>query len=112
MSKIPERSLLAFEWDARKRQAVLEVRRIDLRDATRIFDGPVLETLSRHPAETRWVAVGIVDGKEITVVYTVRDGRRRIITARRARTHEREEYHADVIGGGEPPEGRDRLGVA
>ena len=75
---------MGFEWDEDKRQAVLEERRIDFRDAIRIFDGPVLETLSRHPAETRWVAVGIVDGKKIVVVYTVRDGRRRIITARRA----------------------------
>ena len=103
MSNIPEGSLLGFEWDENKRQAVLEERRIDFRDAVRIFDGPVLETLSRHPAETRWVAVGIVDGKEIAVVYTVRDGRRRIITVRRARAHERREYHAYVLSGGEPP---------
>ena len=94
---------MGFEWDENKRQAVLEERRIDFRDAVRIFDGPVLETLSRHPAETRWVAVGIVDGKEIAVVYTVRDGRRRIITTRRARTHERGEYHAYVLSEGEPP---------
>ena len=52
-----EGSLLDFEWDENKRQAVLEDRRIDFRDAVRIFDGPVLETPSRHPAETRWVAV-------------------------------------------------------
>ena len=103
MPKIPEGNPLEFEWDENKRRVVLEERRIDFRDAVRIFDGPVLETLSRHPAETRWVAVGIVDGKEITVVYTVRDGRRRIITARRAGTHERREYHAYVLGGGEPP---------
>ena len=103
MPKIPEGSSLGFEWDENKRQAVLRERRIDFRDAVRIFDGPVLETLARHPVETRWIAVGIVDGREITVVYTVRDGRRRIITARRARTHERREYHAYVIGGGETP---------
>ena len=103
MLNISKESHLDFEWDEAKRQAVLEERRIDFRDAIRIFDGPVLETLSRHPAETRWVAVGIVDGKETAVVYTVRDGRRRIITARRARTHERGEYHAYVLGGGESP---------
>ena len=94
---------MEFEWDESKRRLVIDRRGIDFRDAVRIFDGPVLETLSRHPAETRWVAVGIVDGKEIAVVYTVRDGRRRIITTRRARTHERREYHAYVLSGGEPP---------
>ena len=103
MSRVPEGSPLEFDWHDDKRQAALNKHGIDFRDAIRIFDGPVLETLSRHPVETRWVAVGIVDGKEITVVYTVRDGRRRIITARRARAHERGEYHAYVLGGGEPP---------
>ena len=93
MANFQEESPLGFEWDENKRRAVLAERRIDFRDAVRIFDGPVLETLSRHPAETRWVAM----------VYTVRDGRRRIITARRARTHERREYHAYVLGGGESP---------
>ena len=102
MPKILEGSRLGFERDENKLQAVLEESRIDFRDAVRILDDPVLETLSRHPAETRWVAVVIVDGREITVGYTVRDGRRRIITARRAATHERGEYHAHVLGGGKP----------
>lgn len=103
MSKISEESLLEFEWNEDKRQATLRKHRIDFADAIRIFDGPVLETLSWHPAETRWAAVGIVNGKEIFVVYTVRDGRYRIITARRAGEHERREYYAYVFGGGEPP---------
>ena len=103
MSTTREESPLGFEWDEDKQRKALEERRIDFRDVIRIFDGPVLETLSRHQVETRWVAAGIVDGKEIAVMYTVRDGRRRIITARRARTHERREYHAHVPGGGQPP---------
>lgn len=103
MSNIPEESSLEFDWHDSKRQAALKKHRIDFRDAVRIFNGPVLIVPSRYPAETRWVAVGIVDAREIVVVYTVRDGRRRIITARRARKHERREYYAYVAGGGEPP---------
>ena len=103
MSSMQDGSALEFEWDENKRRTVLKERRIDFRDAIRIFDGQVMETLSRHPAETRWVAVGVVDGKEIAVIYTVRDGHRRIITARRAREYERREYHAYVLSGGEPP---------
>ena len=53
MSTTREDSPLGFEWDENKRRSVLEERRIDFRDAIRIFDGPVLETPSRHPAETR-----------------------------------------------------------
>ena len=82
---------------------MLKDRRIDFRGAVGNIDSPIPETLSRHAAETRWVAVGIVDGKEIAVIYTVRDDRRRIITARRARTHERGEYQAYVLGGGKSP---------
>ena len=33
MPNIPEGSPLGFEWDENKRQAVLEERRIDFRDA-------------------------------------------------------------------------------
>ena len=68
MPKIVEGSRLGFKRDENKLQAVLEESRIDFRDAVRILDGPVLETLSRHPAETRWVALGIVDGKKIGVI--------------------------------------------
>ena len=112
MPKMLEGSSLGFEWGENKRQAVLEERRILFRAADGISDGPVLDTLPRHRAETRWAAVGIVDGKAIAVAYMVRDSRRRIITARRARTHEREEHHTNVTGGGKPPQRRDGLGVA
>ena len=93
MSRVPEGSPLdlELEWNESKRQPGLEERRIDFREAVRLFDDPVLETLSRHPAKTRWAAVGIVDGKEIAVVYAVSHSRRKIITAWRAGTHERRE---------------------
>lgn len=92
-----------FEWDENKRRSVIERHGIDFEDAIRIFGGPVLETPSPRTEEARWLAVGVVDGIEIAVVYTVRNGRRRIITARRARKDERQNYHAQVVGGGNPP---------
>ena len=94
-----------FEWDESKRRIVIERRGIDFRDAVRIFGGPFWETLSPGAEEKRWLAVGLVDGIEIAVVYTIRNGRRRIITARRARTNERRDYHTYVTGGGDPPQG-------
>jgi len=97
-----ERSAL-FEWDEDKRRSVIERHGIDFEDAIQIFDGPVWETLSPRPGEQRWLAIGVVDGIEIAVIYTVRNGCRRIITARRARRHERRDYHAYVAGGSGPP---------
>ncbi len=95
--------LVTFEWYEGKRHTVLAQHRIDFEDAIRIFNGPVLETPSRRTEETRWVAVGIVDGREIAVVYTMRNGRCRIITARRARKRERRDCHAYVVSRGESP---------
>ena len=94
---------MVFEWDENKRRSVIDQHGIDFEDAIQIFDGPVRETLSPRMNEERWLAIGVVDGIEIAVVYTLRNGRRRIITARRARTNERRDYHAHVIGGGNPP---------
>ena len=93
---------MVFEWDENKRKSIIERHGIDFEDAVHIFDGPVLEVPSPRMEEARWLAVGVLDGIEIAVVYTVRNGRRRIITARRARTHERRDYHAYVIGRGNP----------
>ena len=94
-----------FEWDEGKRRSVIDRHGIDFEDAVQIFSGPVWETLSPQTGEQRWLVIGVVDGIEIAVVYTVRDGRRRIITARRARTYERQDYHAYVTGGCDPPKG-------
>ena len=94
-----------FQWDEDKRQEVLERRGIDFLDAVRIFAGPVLTVPSARQGESRWLAVGLVDGIEMTVIYTVRDGGCRVITARRARRNERQNYYQHVTEGSDPSEG-------
>lgn len=94
-----------FQWDEAKRQEVLERRGIDFTDAIRIFAGPVLIVPSARRGESRWLAVGLVDGIEMAVIYTVRDDCCRVITARRARRNERQKYDQYVAGGSDPPEG-------
>ncbi|WP_089721891.1 BrnT family toxin [Candidatus Entotheonella palauensis] len=39
------------------------------------------------------VALGVVDGRELYVVYTMREERHRIISARRMTRYEREAYY-------------------
>jgi uncharacterized DUF497 family protein len=47
--------------------------------------------------EERWITIGLVDGQEIVVVYTMRDGITRLISARGADKYEREDYwHGEV----------------
>ena len=94
-----------FQWDEDKRQEVVERRGIDFLDAIRMFAGPVLTVPSARRGEPRWLAVGLVDGIEMTVIYTVRAGGCRVITARRARRNERQNYDQYITGGSDPAKG-------
>jgi uncharacterized protein len=85
---------MSFEWDPDKNAANIAKHGIDFEDAIRIFEEPVLESIDeRHEyGEARVVAFGVVDGRELAVVYTIRGRRRRIISARRAHHRERKAY--------------------
>ncbi|HWS16634.1 MAG TPA: BrnT family toxin, partial [Candidatus Elarobacter sp.] len=65
---------------------------IDFQDAMRIFEGPIFEKATRSHGEDRVLAIGLIEGIEIVVVYVTRGKRRRIISARRAHRHERQDY--------------------
>jgi uncharacterized DUF497 family protein len=56
--------------------------------------GQFLEQIDirRDYGEERIIAFGEVDGDELAIVYTMRRGRRRIISARRAHNRERKAY--------------------
>lgn len=85
---------MAFEWDAAKNSANSAKHAIDFWDAIRIFEGPVLEGADdrRDYGEARIIALGVVDNRELVVVYTMRGEHRRIISARRANSRERKTY--------------------
>lgn len=82
-----------YGWDDEKAEANLEKHGIDFEDAIGVFEGPVLEIRSDQNEEERYKVIGMLEELEITVVYTRRGSRRRIISARRARTNERVAYH-------------------
>jgi uncharacterized protein (DUF4415 family) len=70
---------MLFEWDERKRETNLAKHLIDFQDAGRVFDGPVFESADSRHGEDRIIAIGLMEGIEIVVVYVVRGKRRRII---------------------------------
>jgi len=82
-----------FEWDEDKAASNLEKHGVDFRDAARIFEGTVLASDSGREGERRWKAVGVLRGRPIAVIYTMRGKRCRIISARKARRDEEEAYH-------------------
>ncbi len=71
-----------FEWDGDKNAANIEKHGIDFSDAVGIFEGPTLERIDDRKAygETRIAAVGIVENRELFVVYTTRGQTRRVIS--------------------------------
>jgi len=82
----------SFQWDENKRSVNLVKHGIDFLDAVTIFEDPVFIKPSSFEEEERHVAVGILDTIAIAVIFTIRDGNCRIISARRARKNERREY--------------------
>jgi len=84
-----------YVWDRRKSRSNLTRHGIAFEDAIRIFDGPTLERVDDRfdYREIRVYAIGIVNGVEVTVIYTdVSESERRIISAWRAERHERAAY--------------------
>jgi len=74
---------LEFEWDPAKAEKNLRKHGIDFVRAEDVF----------FDTELRSKAVGrIEDGRLVAVIYTMREERIRIISARRARDNERRKY--------------------
>jgi uncharacterized DUF497 family protein len=81
---------MEFEWDEAKSETNFSKHGFDFEHATEIFDGPTRQYVDPRPwGEQRVVVTGQVRGEFITVVYTRRNGRYRIISARPARRSER-----------------------
>jgi uncharacterized DUF497 family protein len=85
---------MEFEWDDLKDKANSAKHGISFEDAKRIWDDPERITGPGQVVgfEPRWLSVGKVDGKVITVCWTQRQEKIRIISARPARPEEREVY--------------------
>ena len=89
---------MAAEWDEKKRLSNIAKHGVDFTVAASIFDGPVVEypQQKRDYGEERIAAIGRAGDRILYVIYTWRDYRRRIISARRAGDDEREKYYKSV----------------
>ncbi len=90
---------MKYVWDQRKNRSNLARHGIAFEDAIWIFDGPTLERLDERfdYDETRVYAIGLVNGLEITLIYTdLSENERRVISAWRAERHERAAYWQSI----------------
>ena len=88
-----------YTWDPRKNHNNLARHGIAFEDAIGIFAGPTVEKVDdRHDyGKIRVYSIGIVNGVEITVIYTdVSRTERRMISAWRAERHERAAYWQSI----------------
>lgn len=86
---------MEFEWDEAKRISNIRKHSLDFQEATELFDGrSKVEAKSAYAHEERFKTTGLLDGELVTVIWTKRAERIRIISARRARDGERRAYRA------------------
>jgi len=86
---------MKFEWDESKNQSNLIKHGFDFADAYRIFNLPMVVDLDEREnyGEDRFVAIGLLDGRVVVIVYTEPDDRTiRIISLRKALSYERKYY--------------------
>jgi uncharacterized protein len=78
-----------FEFDPAKSLANLEKHGIDFSQAQALWEDLMrVEIPARTVDEPRWLVIGRIGGKHWSVVVTYREGRTRIISARRSREEE------------------------
>lgn len=84
-----------YEWDERKNDANISKHALGFSEAITIFESVVFERGAHRHGEERVIAIGRLPvSREVVVVYTNRHARKRIISARRAKKHERQTYQA------------------
>jgi uncharacterized DUF497 family protein len=85
-----------FEWDERKAAINLRRHKLSFLLARSVFNDAfavIEQELSEDYGEERFVAIGMADDVLMTVVYTERGERIRIISARKANSHEQRKYY-------------------
>lgn len=95
---------MTFEWDEAKNRLNMGKHGIDFEAAALVFQDPfllVVPSAKELPNEKRFIALGSMSrGKlePILVVFTVRDGAVRIISAHQPRPKFKKMYLANVYG--------------
>ena len=89
---------LQFEWDENKRLNNIHKHGIDFVDAVIIFenDNVIIEDDRFNYNEQRFIALGLLQGWVIVIVYTEREDIIRIISARKATKYEQRTYFEQI----------------
>ena len=89
---------LKFEWDAAKAKSNFKAHGVSFESAKRVFDDAfaIARVDDReHYGEERFAIIGMAGQALLFVAYTEREGRIRIISARKATKHEQNRYFSE-----------------
>ena len=81
-----------FEYDPAKSDANRDKHGIDFVEAQALWDAEAAERVLPYVREGRLLRIGIIGEKLWAAVFTMREGRVRLISVRRARGDEEVEY--------------------
>jgi len=87
-----------FEWDDAKAAANWAKHKISYETARRVFKDPFAverDDDREDYGEPRFTILGMVEGRLLSVAYTLRGEVIRVISARRAEPYEQRLYHED-----------------
>lgn len=87
-----------FEWDENKRLANIRKHGIDFLDISIVFNGftVTIEDYRFVYGEQRFITLGLLQGRVVTVVHTEREDGIRIISARKATKYEERSYFEQI----------------
>jgi uncharacterized DUF497 family protein len=92
---------IEIEWDEAKRHSNRAKHDVDFFGAAQIWHGAAWTRASSHASEERLMTIGPVGDRVLVVIWTWRNGKRRLISARAARRDERKDYARFLEGPGE-----------
>lgn len=75
---------MKIEFDPAKRRKTMQERGLDFARAEEVFESDSVDVPDDRIeyGEPRWLTFGLLDGRHVAVVWTVREDRRRIISMR------------------------------
>jgi uncharacterized protein len=88
-----------YVWDEAKRKSNLKKHGLDFREAYLVYENLDKCTYDASRADEYWlmdVALAVVRGRLLTLVYTERDDEVRVISFRNASRTERRQYEEDT----------------
>ena len=88
---------MEFEFDPKKSASNKDKHGLDFAEAQALWkDGRAVEAAAREKNEPRRLAVGQIDGVMWTAIFTIRNGKVRLISVRRSRGREIGYYQEQI----------------